>query len=92
VGSIVWKVLGTGSAVLAATVAEKALKAIWRTAAGAEPPAVPENPDTRWGEAVGWALLSGAVIGLARLAATRRAAAYYRRSTGELPKALRPSA
>jgi hypothetical protein len=32
--------------------------------------------------------LSGAVIGLARLAATRRAAAYYRRSTGELPKAL----
>jgi hypothetical protein len=89
VGSMVWKVLGTGSAVLAATVAEKGLKALWRTATGAEPPAVPEDPDTRWGEAVGWAVLSGAVIGLARLAATRRAAQYYRHSTGELPKALR---
>jgi hypothetical protein len=38
---------------------------------------------------VAWALLSGAVIGLARLFATRRAAIYYRRSTGELPQAMR---
>ena len=91
-GSIVWKVLGTGSAVLAATLAEKGLEAVWRTATGNEPPTAPEDPDTRWGEAVTWALLSGAVIGLARLAATRRAAAYYRQSTGELPKALHRAA
>jgi hypothetical protein len=89
VGSLVWKVLGTGSAVLAATLAEKGLEAAWRTATGAEPPASPEDPDISWAEAISWALLSGAVIGLARLAATRQAAAYYRRSTGELPKALR---
>jgi hypothetical protein len=88
-GSMMWKILGTGSAVLAAGVAERGLKAVWRTATGNEPPTTPENPDTRWGEAVSWALLSGAVIGLARLAATRRAAAYYKHSTGELPKALR---
>ena len=91
-GSMAWKVLGTGSAVLAATVAERGLRAAWRTATGAEPPSLPEDPDTRWGEAVTWALLSGAVIGLARLAATRKAAAYYRNSTGELPKALRRAA
>lgn len=88
-GAMVWKVLGTGSAVLAAAFAEKSLKAAWRVATGTEPPTVPEDPDTNWSEAVTWAVLSGAVIGLARLAATRRAAAYYRRSTGELPKALR---
>lgn len=87
-GSMVWKVLGTGSAVLAATFAEKGLTALWRTATGSEPPASPEDPDTDWTQAVTWAVLSGAVIGIARLAATRRAAAYYRRSTGELPKAL----
>jgi hypothetical protein len=87
-GSMVWKVLGTGSAVLAAAFAEKGLKAVWKTTTGTEPPTIPEDPDTNWIEAVSWALLSGAVIGLARLAATRRAAAYYRRSTGELPKAL----
>lgn len=91
-GSMVWKVLGTGSAVLAATFAERGLKAVWRTATGNEPPTIPEDPDTNWTEAVSWALLSGAVIGLARLAATRRAAAYYRRSTGELPKALQRAA
>ena len=91
-GSLAWKVLGTGSAVLAASVAERGLVALWRVATGDDPPSMPEDPDTRWGEAVTWALLSGAVIGLARLAATRRAAAYYRRSTGELPKALQREA
>jgi hypothetical protein len=86
---MVWKILGTGSAVLAASFAEKGLRAAWRTTTGSEPPDVPEDPDSRWGEAVSWTVLSGAVIGLARLAATRRAAAYYKRSTGDLPKALR---
>lgn len=91
-GSMVWRVLGTGSAVVAASFADKGLRAVWRTATGAEPPTVPEDPDTRWGEAVTWAVLSGAVIGLARLVAIRRAAAYYKHSTGELPKALRRAA
>jgi|SRR4051812_9144110 hypothetical protein len=91
-GSMMWRVLGTGSALLAATAAEKGIRTAWRAATGEEPPALPEDPDTRWGEAVAWALLSGAAIGLARLLATRRAAAYYRQSTGELPKALRKAA
>jgi transposase len=61
----------------------------WRAATGDDPPTIPEDPDTEWKDAVAWALLSGAVIGLARLFATRRAAIYYRRSTGELPAAMR---
>ena len=87
-GSVLWKVLGAGSAVAAAGLAERAVGWGWRVATGKEPPITPEDPDIRWGEAVTWALLSGAVIGFARLAATRKAAAYYRRSTGSLPKAL----
>ncbi len=87
-GSMVWKVLGTGSAVLAASLAQKGLDSAWRAATGDDPPTIPEDPDTHWGEAVAWAVLSGALIGVARLLATRRAAAYYRNSTGELPKAL----
>jgi hypothetical protein len=90
-GSLVWKVLGTGSAVLAATLAEKGLTTAWRAATGDAPPVNPEDPDTRWSEAVAWAVLSGALIGVARLLATRRAAEYYRRSSGELPKALQRS-
>lgn len=88
-GTFVWRVLGAGSAVVAATMAERGVRALWTTVTGAEPPEVPEDPDTHWGEAVAWALLSGAAVALARLAATRRAARYYRESTGELPKALR---
>jgi len=89
VKSVLWKLLGTGSAVLAAALADRALNLIWRGATGDQPPTVPEDPETNWGEALAWAALSGAVIGVARMLATRRAAAYYMRSTGELPKALR---
>jgi hypothetical protein len=88
-GSFVWRVLGAGSAVVAATLADRGVRALWTAVTGNRPPEVPENPDTRWGEAVSWALLSGAAVALARLAATRRAANYYRESTGELPKRLR---
>ncbi len=87
--AVLWRVVGTGSAVLAATAAQKVLSMAWRAATGDDPPTIPEDPDTEWKDAVAWALLSGAVIGLARLFATRRAAIYYRRSTGELPAAMR---
>ena len=60
----------------------------WKMATGDDPPTIPEDPETSWSEAIAWAVLSGAVIGVARLVATRRAAHYYMRSTGELPKAL----
>lgn len=89
---LMWKVIGTGSAVLAATAAQRALTLAWKAATGDEPPTIPEDPDTEWKDAVAWALLSGACIGLARLFAVRRAAIYYRRSTGELPKEMRREA
>jgi hypothetical protein len=89
VGSFAWRVLGAGSAVLAASLAERGVRTLWTTVTGTRPPEVPEDPDTRWGDAAAWALASSAAIALARLAATRRAARYYRESTGELPKALR---
>ena len=86
--SIMWKVLATLSAVVAAAAADRALTLIWRGATGEKPPTVPEDPETTWVQAASWAALSGAVMGLARMIATRQAAAYYKKSTGELPKAL----
>ena len=87
-GSLVWRIIGTGSTVLAAAAAQKGLSAAWKVATGDDPPTIPEDPETTWTEAIAWAVLSGAVLGLARLIATRRAARFYMRSTGELPKAL----
>jgi Protein of unknown function (DUF4235) len=92
VGSLAWKIIGTGSALLAAAAAQKGLSAAWKLATGDDPPTIPEDPETSWRDAIAWAVVSGAVIGLARLVATRRAAHYYMRSTGELPKALQREA
>ena len=87
-GALVWKVLGTGAAVGAAVVARKLLTRGWTAATGKEPPANPEDPEVSWQEAVGWAVVSGAVIEVTRLLATRKAAAYYAKSAGHPPKAL----
>jgi len=88
VGALVWKVLGTGAAVGAAGVAKKLVASGWTVATGKEPPDNPEDPEVSWQEAVGWAVLSGTVIQLARLIATRQAAAYYAKSAGHPPKTL----
>ena len=80
-----WKLTGGLSAVVAGIAARKAITGLWKTATGNPPPANPEDPDTTWQEALGWALASSAAVGLARLMATRKAAQYYRRSTGHLP-------
>ena len=87
-GSLAWKIIGTAGAVLAAAVAERGAKTAWVAVTGKEPPDTPEDPDIDWREAIGWAVLSGVLIGVARLAAQRAAANYYRRSSGNLPKAL----
>lgn len=80
-----WKILGTGGAVLSGIAAKKIINTTWKAATGNAPPANPESPDTSWGEAVAWALFSGALVGLARMLAARKAADYYRHSTGHLP-------
>ncbi len=80
-----WKLTGGLGAVVASIAARKVITGLWKTATGAEPPANPEDPDTTWQEALGWALASGAAVGVARLLATRKAAQYYRNSTGHLP-------
>ncbi len=86
--SLTWKVLSAAATVIATMVADTALNAFWKSATGNKPPVVPEGPQTSTAEALGWAALSGAVIGIARMYLTRRAASYYVKSTGEMPKAL----
>ncbi len=87
-GALVWKFLGAGAAIGASGVARRLITRGWTSATGNPPPANPEDPEVSWPEAVGWAVASGAVIGVARLLATRKAAAYYTKSAGHLPKAL----
>lgn len=86
---LLWKLVGGAAVAGAAFVARKALNGSWRAATGNPPPNNPEDPDVAWTEAVGFALLSGAVIGLAQLLAARNAAKYWRKRRGSLPPGLR---
>ena len=87
-GSKVWSVFGMASTVVATMAARKALTATWKLSTGKKPPQNPAHPDVSIGEAVAWATVSGVAVGLARMIASRKAADYYRRSTGHLPATL----
>jgi hypothetical protein len=87
--SLVWKVFGAGSAVLAGIVAHKVVTEIWRhSGRGAE--IDPNNPDVPVKKAIVSAGIMALAVGLARLFATRSAANFYRRSVGALPDELQP--
>jgi len=87
-GSKVWTAFSLVSALGAAAVAKKALDKSWQVATGKKPPENPADPDVDLWEAVTWAVIMGAFVGVARMLAQRRAASYYVRSTGHLPPEL----
>jgi hypothetical protein len=64
------------------------LNTTWKVSTGKKPPKNPEHPDVSMAEAVAFAALSGVMVGLARMLASRKAAEYYRKSTGHLPANL----
>ena len=87
-GSKVWSLMGLAATVGATMAARKAMTTTWKLSTGKQPPSNPEHPDVSMAEAVAWAAASGVAVGLARMFATRKAADYYRRSTGHLPANL----
>lgn len=85
-GSATWKILQTGSAMLAGALATKLVTALWRSA-GHEVPGDPANvEETGWGEALAFAALTGLAVNASRVAAQRKAAQYYANSAGHPPK------
>ncbi|MEP7192505.1 MAG: DUF4235 domain-containing protein [Actinomycetota bacterium] len=87
-GKLVWKVMGSGATEFADVAARKLVTTVWRVAVGKRPPGHISDPRVSWPAAIGWAAGSGAVVGVARLLATRKAAAYYTKSAGHPPEAL----
>lgn len=83
-----WKMLAGLAAVAAAATARNVLMKGWESRRGTAPPANPADPNTDWGEAVTWAVLTGAIIGLARLVAARGAAEGWRKAVGSYPPGL----
>ncbi len=86
--SKVWSIFSLVAAIGGATVARKTLTKSWQKATGKNPPANPADPDVDFAEALMWAAVSGTVVQIARMLATRKAAGYYAKSTGHLPPGL----
>jgi hypothetical protein len=86
--SKVWSAMSLASALGAAAVARKVLDKGWQLSTGRKPPENPADPDVQVGEAIAWAVLTGASVAVVRMLAQRRAANYYVKSAGELPPQL----
>lgn len=88
-GELGWRLLAGAAAFGAGFVARKAITIGWKQVTGKEPPSNPESPDVAISEAIGWAVVTGVGMEVARLLATRAAARRWHSNTGELPAALR---
>lgn len=90
-GNVMWKIMAAGAAVGASVVARKVTDGTWKFVSGSDSPSNPEDPDIDIKEAIAFAVLSGVVVGLARMIANREATKLYKKSTGHLPKAVADS-
>ena len=86
-GSMVWKILGTGSAILAGIAATKVADQIWQRA-GHDTSVDPKDPDSPFMTALAYAALTGLATGVARTLTTRKAAQIYARSAGHKPREI----
>jgi hypothetical protein len=71
----------TLAALGAAALMRKTLHKAWESATGRQPPVNPESRETTWGQALAWALVSGALLELARLVARRGAISTMSKAT-----------
>ncbi|WP_151526460.1 DUF4235 domain-containing protein [Serinicoccus kebangsaanensis] len=70
-GNLVAKILTVGAVLAASTIARKATDGTWKFVTGNDSPTNPEDPEIDLKEAVAFAVLSGALVGLARMLANR---------------------
>ena len=82
-GSVAWKIMGTGGALLTGVLAKKVVDGIWARAGGDE--VNPKSPRAPLPKAIAYAMVSGLAVGAARTLVTRKAARYYEKSAGHLP-------
>jgi len=83
-----WNGIASGVAIGAVVLTKPLLERAWRIAFQTEPPGNPADQDVTWRDALMWALLSGALVGVIRLIAQRLAAGAWRKAKGSYPNPL----
>jgi hypothetical protein len=84
----VWNGVASAAAVGAVVLTKPLIERAWRVTFRADPPGNPAHQDVSWRDAILWALVTGAVVGVIRLVAQRLAAGAWQKARGEYPKAL----
>jgi H+/gluconate symporter-like permease len=71
------RLAGLGLALVAAWAAQQLISAVWQRSVGHKPPKPEDTGDARMGEIALAAAITGAVVALSRVLATRGAAKYF---------------
>lgn len=85
---LLWMGLAGLAGAAAMAISRPGLKAGWRLLRHDDPPENPVSPDVTWGEAVAWSMATGAILGVAHMAAQRAAATGWERWRGGRPPGL----
>jgi Protein of unknown function (DUF4235) len=84
----IWNGVAGAVAVGAVVLTKPLIERAWRLAFRADPPGNPAHEDVAWRDAILWALVTGAVVGVVRLIAQRLAAGVWKKARGSYPEAL----
>ena len=82
---VLYKLLGPALAIPTGIVVKKAADTAWLKVRGYPPPKNPAGRGVTIGDAVAWAAVSGALVGVGRMFAARGAAKVYESLTGDVP-------
>jgi hypothetical protein len=85
-----WMLFAGAAVAVASPLAERAIAAAWRAAAGEEPPDEASGRKTDWGKVVAWTITSAIFVGLAQVGVRQLAAATWEGLRGEAPPKKRP--
>lgn len=84
-----WNGVASVAALGAVAATKPLVERAWTLVARREAPGNPAHPDVTWGEALAFALLTGALVGVIRLVAQRATASAWSKARGDRPPALR---
>jgi hypothetical protein len=84
----VWNGVASAAGIGAVVLTKPLIERGWRLAFRTDPPGNPAHQDVSWRDAILWALVTGAIVGVIRLVAQRLAAGAWKKAWGSYPKEL----
>ena len=84
-----WKLMDRSTSIAATVAAPMLATATWRAVTGRKPPTAGDNPEVELREAIGWAVVGGALVQVVKVGVRRQTAQYWVRSTGQLPPGMK---